>query len=65
MLLKKFFVRLHDTMGGSKVAVGNFDAIGPHEALNQAEKKYPGLFKSMQTKSWVAVAIPCDEKGNS
>lgn len=60
---QEYFVRLRDTMGGTgRIAVGNFMATCPSDAVARAEKKYPGLFKSMETRSWQTEVELCAQR---
>jgi hypothetical protein len=56
---RDFRVVLHDTSpaGQRPVAIpGTFYGKSPADAIDMAVKTYPGLFNSMETRSWIAEA---------
>lgn len=59
---REFFVRLIDSAGPGRVAVGKFWAASSGEAMDRAAKTYPGLFNKLETKSWHMEAVEVVEE---
>lgn len=53
----EYFVELVDRHSDRRVAVGNFWGASSHAAIEQAQKKFPGLFAGMETHSWRTQAM--------
>ena len=53
---REFFVRLYDSNSQARVAVGNFWAATESEAVEMAEREFPGLFSNLVTRTWSAQA---------
>lgn len=53
---RDFFVYLKDKHSNMRIAVGNFWAMSPDEAIDVAMKTYPGFFTKLETRSLVAHA---------
>lgn len=57
-----YFVRLHDSGSGRRIAIGNYWARDREQAVWYARLAYPGLFKDYDTTlQWTGMRIETQE----